>query len=116
MITGLVVTLVSYGSFSSLVIIFAEPLVDSMVFPLDSIAPFRDQRNQRCRKGAEGTAASEAPQQDLRTDTVTYIRWEMVAAVSQGLQNFTHAISSDERSLPTWLYQTVLLHSPLNNF
>ena len=40
MFTGLVVTLVSYGSFSSLVIIFAEPLVDSMVFPLDSMHHF----------------------------------------------------------------------------
>ena len=38
------------------------------------------------------TCDGMAPQGDLRTATVTYIRWERVAAVSRGLQTFTHVI------------------------
>lgn len=34
----------------------------------------------------------EASRHDLRADTVKYIRWEMVAAVIQGLERFTHVI------------------------
>ena len=34
----------------------------------------------------------EASRHDLRDDTVKYIRWEMVAAVIQGLERFTHVI------------------------
>ena len=34
----------------------------------------------------------EAPQHGLRTETVRYIRWEMVAAIIQGLEKFTHVV------------------------
>lgn len=61
--TGLFVTLLFYTSFSAIVVVFAEPLVDGM-----------------------------ASRHDLRADTVKYIRWEMVAAVIQGLERFTHVI------------------------
>lgn len=81
--TGLLVTLVFYTSFSSIVMIFAEPLVDSM-----------------------------APQQALRADTVKYIRWEMVAAVIQGLERFSHVVfvllERDKVILATTFLQTFL--------
>ena len=55
--------MLSYSIFCLLVVTLAEPLVDVM-----------------------------APQREHRADTVKYIRWEMLAAVVQGCDKFTHVV------------------------
>ena len=56
----------------------------------------------------------EASRHDLRDDTVKYIRWEMVAAVIQGLERFTHVIfvllKRDKVILLMTLLQALLQH------
>ena len=85
--TGLLVTLIFYASFSTLVWLLQSPWWMAWCEPEISWSCSLPSRNWTCP-----CDLSQASRQELRVDTVKYIRWEMVAAVIQGLERFTHVV------------------------